>query len=98
MSGSYFIMGSNSEKCGIFLKNSRFFRADMAGLGKYHMGRYGRIGVYRVKDILKLCFTLAKKAYLLINAWLILESTFPVLPINHCKGGRWCLCFRWILC
>ena len=25
-----------------------FFRADMAGLGKYHMGRYGRIGVYRV--------------------------------------------------
>ena len=26
-----------------------FFRADMAGLGKYHMGRFGRIGVYRVK-------------------------------------------------
>ena len=26
-----------------------FFRADMAGLGKYHMGGYGRIGVYRVK-------------------------------------------------
>ena len=25
-----------------------FFRADMAGLGKYHMGGYGRIGVYRV--------------------------------------------------
>ena len=24
-----------------------FFRADMAGLGKYHMGGYGRIGVYR---------------------------------------------------
>ena len=23
------------------------FRADMAGLGKYHMGGYGRIGVYR---------------------------------------------------
>ena len=44
MSGSYFIMGSNSEKCGIFLKNSRFSGqiwpdwgnttwADMAGLG-----------------------------------------------------------------
>ena len=25
------------------------FRADMAGLGKYHTGGYGRIGVYRVK-------------------------------------------------
>ena len=25
-----------------------FFRADMAGLGKYSMGGYGRIGVYRV--------------------------------------------------
>ena len=27
-----------------------FFRADMAGLGKYHMGGYGRIGVYRVNQ------------------------------------------------
>ena len=27
-----------------------FFRAAMAGLGKYHMGRYGRIGVYRVSQ------------------------------------------------
>ena len=26
-----------------------FFRAAMAGLGKYCMGGYGRIGVYRVK-------------------------------------------------
>ena len=25
-----------------------FFRVDMAGLGKYHTGGYGRIGVYRV--------------------------------------------------
>ena len=25
-----------------------FFRADMARLGKYHMGGYGRIRVYRV--------------------------------------------------
>ena len=25
-----------------------FFRGAMAGLGKYHMGSYGRIGVYRV--------------------------------------------------
>ena len=37
------------EKYGKFWKNGRFFRADMAGLEKYHAGRYGRIGVYRVK-------------------------------------------------
>ena len=28
-----------------------FFRADMAGLGIYHMGGYGRIGVYMDKEI-----------------------------------------------
>ena len=28
-----------------------FFRAATAGLGKYHTGGYGRIGVYRVKYI-----------------------------------------------
>ena len=31
------------------LEKQPFFRADMAGLGKYHTGGYGRIGVYRVK-------------------------------------------------
>ena len=31
-----------------------FFRADMAGLGKYCTGGYGRIGVYRVnRNVLK---------------------------------------------
>ena len=35
----------------IFGKTAVFSgRADMAGLGKYCMGRYGRIGVYRVKE------------------------------------------------
>ena len=32
-----------------FFEKRLFFRADMAGLGKYHTGGYGRIGVYRVK-------------------------------------------------
>ena len=32
-----------------FLEKRPFFRADMAGLGKYCTGGYGRIGVYRVK-------------------------------------------------
>ena len=34
------------EKYGKIWKNRPFFRADMAGLGKYWMGGYGRIGVY----------------------------------------------------
>ena len=37
--------------CGKMWKNKEKrpnFRAAMAGLGKYHMGGYGRIGVYRV--------------------------------------------------
>ena len=30
------------------MKKRPFFRAATAGLGKYHTGGYGRIGVYRV--------------------------------------------------
>ena len=30
-----------------FWEKQPFFRADMAGLGKYSMGGYGRIGVHR---------------------------------------------------
>ena len=33
------------------LEKRPFFRADMAGLGKYCTGGYGRIGVYRVKAV-----------------------------------------------
>ena len=32
-----------------FVEKRPFFRADMAGLGKYSTGGYGRIGVYRDK-------------------------------------------------
>ena len=41
MSGLYFLYG-------FILEKQPFFRADMAGLRKYSMGGYGRIGVYRV--------------------------------------------------
>ena len=37
-------------KMWIFVEKRPYFRADMAGLGKYHMGGYGRIGVYRVNN------------------------------------------------
>ena len=61
MGGKYVLVGPNLEKHGKFWKNGRFSGriwpdwgnttwADMAGLGKYHMGGYGRIGVYRVKQ------------------------------------------------
>ena len=30
-----------------------FFRAAISGLGTYHMGGYGRIGVYRVISVFK---------------------------------------------
>ena len=33
---------------GKIMEKRLFFRAAMAGLGKYHTGGYGRIGVYRV--------------------------------------------------
>ena len=42
-------VGLQFGKMWIFLEKWPFFWADMAGLGKYHMGGYGRIGVYRVK-------------------------------------------------
>ena len=41
----FFFVGSNLENSG----KTPFFRADMAGLGKYSMGGYGRIGVCSVK-------------------------------------------------
>ena len=44
MRGYYFFIGSNFEKWP-------FPQADMAGLGKYRMGRHGQIGVYRVYNM-----------------------------------------------
>ena len=45
MSGSYFLYGSILEKMWKLWEKRLFFWADMAGLGKYHTGGYGRIGV-----------------------------------------------------
>ena len=38
-----------AQKMWKYLEKRPFFWADMAGLGKYHMGGCGWIGVYRVK-------------------------------------------------
>ena len=43
-----FYVGFYFGKMWKILEKQPFFRADMAGLGKYHTGGYGRIGVYRV--------------------------------------------------
>ena len=51
MGGFYILIGSILEKCGKFWKNCRFFRADLAGLGKCRTGGFGRIGVNRVKQV-----------------------------------------------
>ena len=40
------------EEIWKFLEKRPFFRADMAGLGKYHTGGFGRIGVYRTQVLL----------------------------------------------
>ena len=45
-----FFVGFYFGKMWTFLEKRPFFRADMAGLGKYHTGGYGWIGVYRVKS------------------------------------------------
>ena len=50
ISGSYFLKGCILEK-------RPFFRADMAGLGKYCTGGYGWIGVYRDNSFIELTFT-----------------------------------------
>ena len=44
------LVGFKFGKMWTFWEKQPFFRADMAGLGKCHMGGYGRIGVYRVKS------------------------------------------------
>ena len=43
------------------LEKRPFFRADMAGLGKYHMGGYGRIGVYRVNIVSQFAYSNKKE-------------------------------------
>ena len=50
----------------IFFGKWPFFRADMAGLVKYCMGGYGRIGVHRVK-LSRVSITLKKKDLLTLN-------------------------------
>ena len=56
MAGNCVLEGPNLEKCGKFWKMWK-----MAGLGKYHMGGYGRIGVYRVNKPILMCISVKIK-------------------------------------
>ena len=69
--GGYFFgkMWTNMEK-------RPFFRAAMAGLGKYHMGGYGRIGVYRVNSQTMVYFT-ESSVRLMPMQWLNALSLLP---------------------
>ena len=49
--GKYFFLVFPLGKMGGNMEKRLFFRAAMAGLGKYHMGGYGRIGVDRVNEV-----------------------------------------------
>ena len=72
MDGKYALVGSSLGKCGTFWKKLPFFGADIAGLGKYHTGGYGRIGVYRVKmcivsdNVLPFDINTVSSAYMII--------------------------------
>ena len=63
MSGSYILYGSILEEWGLFffLKRS-FFRADMAALGKYRMGGYGRNWLHFASRWLLLGFSVSNIA------------------------------------
>ena len=59
-----------------FLEKQPFFQADLAGLGKYRTGGFGRIGVYRVKE--------AAITHLRLDntgAWVI--EVYPLLLCNR---------------
>ena len=49
------------------LEKCPFFRPDMAGLGIYHTGGYGRIGVYRVNDLMSERIGMIKCQFCLID-------------------------------
>ena len=86
------------------MEKQLFFRADMAGLGKYCMSRYGRIGVYRVKgpipvEFMKHADEKYKMAYKcvptnnkLINVTYLISGPTNVVCLSI---ELWLLMFQW---
>ena len=67
------------------LEKQPFFRADMAGLGIYHMGGYGRIGVYRVNDKIWRETSLNEFTEYKKCVWLLNRSTRESSPVKEMK-------------
>ena len=62
-----------------------FFRAATAGLGKYHTGGYGRIGVYRVKVHICQKWVISNNSHYKVNKQVIRIKVpiFKALDIMH---------------
>ena len=78
------------------MEKQQFFRAATAGLGKFHTGGYGRIGVYRVKPYSKFQDSILKNSKVYLTSHIsLLPSIGPafqftsslnrVKPIFQCK-------------
>ena len=70
MGGSYFLLGSDLENC--VGEKRPFFRAGISGLGKYHTGGYGQIGVYRDGMFAYTCILGATSTYVEIARKLLI--------------------------
>ena len=75
-----------------FFEKRPFFWADMAGLGKYHTGGYGRIGVYRVKACL--CLEVKFRLYMCVAGGGVTPLGLAPKILNekpkhsNCKGSK----------
>ena len=78
------------------LEKRPFFRADLAGLGKYHTGGYGRIGVYRVKQPGTIISSQTSCHIKRLFTFLHLDNQVTFL-IGHlgCYGNHLCIKSRW---
>ena len=63
-----------------------FFRAATAGLGKYCMGGYGRIGIYRVKHAISVWVRGDSQNSLLLTTNLSQNVTDPSMGISYPVG------------
>ena len=68
------------ETCGKIWKNRPFFRADMAGLGKYGTGGYGRNGFYfKSLPVPLMSYTDLNATFNLIVMWLSFGCVYLTL-------------------
>ena len=79
MCDKYFLKGSILDKCG----KTAVFRTATAGLGKYCMGGYGRIEVYRVMAVLIIYCILSFEYLLLMQCYK--TATLQLTAAAYCN-------------